>query len=666
MAAEGGSTVGTAAECVGLQLVGQIRSWRGAWGFIVAPGTFEGDLFCHVDAFPQGSVDKDSGMLNGAEVQFSVGIDKTGRVAARAVTVLAPGPGVQVISGGSLGSSAIVGMSPAAAAAAACQRLVGTVRSWKSDWGFLICPEAFQGDVFCHKDNLDKSIRGQICEGMEVEFDRGPDEKGRMTAFNVTATGSMGIHQFYGSFPQVANQAAAAGSSVSNGAAGPGGMERFVGCMGFRLYGTVRSWKEAWGFIVSDSFEGDLFAHNEQLDGNSCPMFEGAQVSFEVGVGTKNRPSAMAIMVEGGVPPWSDEWGNAQADGFTWGPPQPSGSGNMGGFGASDVQRASPEDLNAVVGIRLEGTIRKWKREWGFVQCDNFQGDLFAHIDNTGGAVFEAGDPVWFEVGLDSKGRHAAINIESAGGGDGPPFRAPRQQTQATEIAIPGRAKEEDLQAFIGQVLRGVVRSWKGEWGFIQCDMFEGDIFAHIGNTALQQPLGVGEAVNFEVRMDKKGRHGAFEIVHVPLPLAEWVGRGECRGSLRSWRDNWGFLVSPSFEGDLFCHETNLKKGYTPANLGLGTPLVFTVERDEQGRFTAKGIMPSPYPQYPEARGQMAAGMATPTPQPTQTPQVVSPAMIAAKRQAAALAASQAAQAAAVAAAQAAQGIMPAKRPRMM
>merc|ERR1740123_2839684 len=33
-------------------------------------------------------------------------------------------------------------------------------------------------------------------------------------------------------------------------------------------------------------------------------------------------------------------------------------------------------------------------------------------------------------------------------------------------------------EAFVGQRLEGVVSSWKGQWGWVSCPMFTGDVFA--------------------------------------------------------------------------------------------------------------------------------------------------------------------------------------------
>ena len=35
--------------------------------------------------------------------------------------------------------------------------------------------------------------------------------------------------------------------------------------LGQRVLCTLRSWKDAWGFAVSDSFPGDLFVHKEAV-----------------------------------------------------------------------------------------------------------------------------------------------------------------------------------------------------------------------------------------------------------------------------------------------------------------------------------------------------------------------------------------------------------------
>ncbi|CAE8715519.1 unnamed protein product [Polarella glacialis] len=127
--------------------------------------------------------------------------------------------------------------------------LQGQIRSWKEDWGFIVAPEHFDGDLFVHKGSLQDAEA--LTSGVFVDFEVGTDTKGRRTAFNVRVA----------SEPQ-----------------------DWVGT-GTRLQGQIRSWKHPWGFLVSPgSFVGDLFYHMGQLTLPLSPEMiqPGFQVSFVI------------------------------------------------------------------------------------------------------------------------------------------------------------------------------------------------------------------------------------------------------------------------------------------------------------------------------------------------------------------------------------------------
>merc|ERR1719265_2961826 len=72
--------------------------------------------------------------------------------------------------------------------------------------------------------------------------------------------------------------------------------------------------------------------------------------------------------------------------------------------------------------------------------------------------------------------------LSSAGGGNGP-------------------------AAFIGQTLEGWVRSFKGTWGFINSESFEGDLFMGTkSNQGLPASLAADERVAFRVSQGPSGK----------------------------------------------------------------------------------------------------------------------------------------------------------------
>jgi len=245
--------------------------------------------------------------------------------------------------------------------------------------------------------------------------------------------------------------------------------------------------------------------------------------------------------------------------------------------------------------------VRSWKEKWGFIVSDSFEGDLFAHMDYLvqPGLIPTQGARVSFEVGTGQKNRPSALQIQILTGGVVPQVSAMPAQFQAAPMqSLPmqqppaepgmGRASEEVLSTLVGQRMEGTMRSWKDVWGFVTCPHFSGDLFAHIENTVANAPLATGSLVVFEVGVDKKGRHTAQRIESISKP-EHWVGKGLCKGTLKSWRDSWGFIISGQFAGDLFCHVMNVNP-QSKGQLALGAPVSFTVEMDEKGRLTARQV----------------------------------------------------------------------------
>lgn len=123
----------------------------------------------------------------------------------------------------------------------------GWVRSFRHTWGFLRSDE-FQGDLFVGlKGNPHLSC---LAQDDQVEFEVKEVEHGRPEAVNV---------EVLRSGPQSGKTGISGGPGTRPGA-------------GRRHAGRVRSFRDAWGFINSSSFPGDLFVGlkgNPHLDGLS-------------------------------------------------------------------------------------------------------------------------------------------------------------------------------------------------------------------------------------------------------------------------------------------------------------------------------------------------------------------------------------------------------------
>ncbi|CAK0809621.1 unnamed protein product [Prorocentrum cordatum] len=102
-----------------------------------------------------------------------------------------------------------------------------------------------------------------------------------------------------------------------------------------------------------------------------------------------------------------------------------------------------------------------------------------------------------------------------------------------------------------GDRLRGVVRSFRGTWGFITSDEWEGDLFVGLKGNPHLQSLSPDDEVEFTVRQKSNSRAEAIDVTvcgREGQPLAEEI----TSGWVREFKGQWGFLNSDAFEGDMF------------------------------------------------------------------------------------------------------------------
>mmetsp|Transcript_94868 Transcript_94868/g.306258 ORF Transcript_94868/g.306258 Transcript_94868/m.306258 type:complete len:751 (-) Transcript_94868:196-2448(-) len=218
---------------------------------------------------------------------------------------------------------------------------------------------------------------------------------------------------------------------------------------------------------------------------------------------------------------------------------------------------------------RLSGTISKYvpSSGWGFVRSHLFEGELGFKMESVmmecQSYEFQEGEGVEFDVQADERGRPHAVALKP----------------------IVGRKPNDCL----GQRHRGYVRRFADRWGFLNAAAFDGDLFVHRDNLLLsvpdqlqdgQPPLRAGQAVEFDVALDDRGRTVAKQITtSALLRPCDWIGR-RLHGYIRSFQGAWGFINSDRFAGDLFVHRDSLLSQYQGVELTVGTMVEFDVERD--------------------------------------------------------------------------------------
>jgi len=251
---------------------------------------------------------------------------------------------------------------------------------------------------------------------------------------------------------------------------------------------------------------------------------------------------------------------------------------------------------------RLQGTISKYvpSSGWGFVKSHLFEGELGFKTESImlecQNHEFKEGEGVEFDVQSDERGRPHAVALKP----------------------IVGRKPAE----CIGQRHRGYVRRFADRWGFLNSAAFDGDLFVHRDNLLLvpeqmqdgQPPLRAGQAVEFDVALDDRGRTVAKQITTSALPRpCDWIGR-RLHGYIRSFQGAWGFINSDRFAGDLFIHSDSVLPQYQGIELTVGTMVEFDVERDHhrkggKNRLVARQVAVLSQPNAMQHHGGMSYGM---------------------------------------------------------
>eukprot|EP00435_Cladocopium_sp_Y103_P036835 s78_g9.t1 len=272
----------------------------------------------------------------------------------------------------------------------------------------------------------------------------------------------------------------------------------------------VRSFKDTWGFLRSDSVPGDVFVGLREMLGNPhlTTLAEGNTVLFDVRkVGGDWRQPLIQVSEPSAVPSqrhsgWVSAWLWMCA---VWGFGEPSANlENMAGI--FFTHRGS------------------FTGSWGFINSPSFSGDLFVGLRNNPqlSAALAAGDQVEFSIRqMDNKTEAIDVHVLGHGPGTGPAHR--NDGANATE-------KGAQVRHLVGQRLEGSVRSFRDAWGFVVSEAFQGDLYLHRRNNSELGPVQAGDPVTFQVSEEAPGHFHAVDCRVLPVPLAQLMGQRLCLG----------------------------------------------------------------------------------------------------------------------------------------
>lgn len=171
--------------------------------------------------------------------------------------------------------------------------------------------------------------------------------------------------------------------------------------------------QKGFGFIVRDDGGEDVFVHISAVEqAGLTDLADGQPLEFTL-VDRGGKISATDLKIEGEPLPVVDrprEPREPRAGGF---------GGDRGGFGGDrGGDRGGPQ--RQLTGERASGTVKFFNamKGFGFIQRDDGQPDAFVHIsavERAGMPALNEGDRLDFELEVDRRGKHAAVNLQPKG-----------------------------------------------------------------------------------------------------------------------------------------------------------------------------------------------------------------------------------------------------------
>jgi CspA family cold shock protein len=159
--------------------------------------------------------------------------------------------------------------------------------------------------------------------------------------------------------------------------------------------------QKGFGFVVRDDGAEDVFVHISAVEqAGLVGLAEGQPLGFTL-VDRGGRISATELKIDGEPLPVTDRAPPRDRDAAPRG-------GAGGGFGGGPQRE--------LTGEKASGTVKFFNamKGFGFIQRDDGQPDAFVHIsavERAGMSTLNEGDRLNFELEVDRRGKHAAVNL---------------------------------------------------------------------------------------------------------------------------------------------------------------------------------------------------------------------------------------------------------------